>query len=320
MGRATKNYYALGTHVTLSVEASRPDPALARAARLIGDYEALLSANSASSEVSRINQAAGAEPVLVNPIAYRLIRDAVVISRSKKGFNAAIGPLVQLWRIGFDDAHRPDPKAIASCLELTDPTQIKLDDARRSVFLRHPGMRLDLGAIAKGYIADAIKQAWQDEGVESGVIDLGGNILTVGPGPRPGEYWHIGVQKPFAERGRPLGVLRLPPCSVVTSGIYERSLTTPQGSWHHILDPRTGYPLQTDLLAVTAIAAVSTTAEIWSTIGFFNGPQATAKLIPPGLRIGFVFVFEDRTVLVGLETLGVTFTLTETSHAVVSLS
>lgn len=314
--QTTKSYYALGTRITLTAKHPDPGGQLARAIGIIGRYEALLSANLASSEVSRVNQSAGIEPVEVSPAAYGLIREAVLVSRSGKGFNAAIGPLVQLWRIGFDDARRPSSKAIETCLGLSDPNRIVFDDDKRSVFLERPGMRLDLGAIAKGFIADAIKQAWADAGVERGVIDLGGNIATLGQGPRPDGRWRIGVQTPFAERGRPLGVLTLPACSAVTSGVYERVLKARGGDWHHILDPRTGYPLRTDLLGVTAITALSTTAEIWSTIGFCNGPQATLQMVPAGLRVGFVFVFDHQTVRLCPGELAADFTLIDDGYQV----
>ena len=307
----------MGTRVTLTVEHPRPEAQLARGAALIRDYENRLSANLPSSEIARINQMAGVQPVAVDPVVYRLVREAVLVSRSRAGFNAAIGPLVQLWRIGFEDAQIPERTAIDSCRELSDPDRIELDDAHSSVFLGRPGMKLDLGAIAKGWIADAIKQVWQAEGVPSGVIDLGGNVLTLGTAPHADRRWRVGVQAPFAQRGRPLGVLSLPACSVVTSGVYERSLEARGRAWHHILDPRTGYPLETGLVAVTAVSSLSTTAEIWSTIAFFNGAQATEQLVPPGLKIGFVFISGQRTVRLS-SNLADAFELVDDSYRVVT--
>ena len=163
----------MGTRVTLTVEHPRPEAQLARGAALIRDYENRLSANLPSSEIARINQMAGVQPVAVDPVVYRLVREAVLVSRSRAGFNAAIGPLVQLWRIGFEDAQIPERTAIDSCRELSDPDRIELDDAHSSVFLGRPGMKLDLGAIAKGWIADAIKQTGSNL-VPTTVVNMGG--------------------------------------------------------------------------------------------------------------------------------------------------
>lgn len=315
MTRATRSYYALGTRVTLMVDAPDPDALLGRTVAFVGEYEELLSANLSSSEIGRINQAAGIAPVEVSPAGYRLVRESVLVSRSDKGFNVAIGPLVQAWRIGFDDAREPSAGEVEKARQLIDPQQIRLDDDAHSVFLERVGMRLDLGAIAKGYIADAIAEVWRRApGFRRGVIDLGGNVVTVGRSPHPDGRWRVGVQSPLADRGHSLGTLALPACSVVTTGSYERTHTANGRTWHHILDPRTGYPLETDLVSVTAVTASSTTAEIWSTIGFFNGARATLELIPPGLEIGFVFVTRDRTIHLS-PGLADSFTLTDDGYS-----
>ena len=293
MTRATRSYFALGTRVTLTVEHPRPEAQLARGAALIRDYENRLSANLPSSEIARINQMAGVQPVAVDPVVYRLVREAVLVSRSRAGFNAAIGPLVQLWRIGFEDAQIPERTAIDSCRELSDPDRIELDDAHSSVFLGRPGMKLDLGAIAKGWIADAIKQVWQAEGVPSGVIDLGGNVLTLGTAPHADRRWRVGVQAPFAQRGRPLGVLSLPACSVVTSGVYERVLEVDGRRYHHMLDPLTGHPFDTDLASVTIVAASSMTADLWATIAQRDGLAGGYEAVSAERGLEAVFVATD---------------------------
>ena len=154
-----------------------------------------------------------------------------------------------------------------------------------------PGMKIDLGALAKGYSADCIATFLKSQGVTDALIDLGGNILTVGQHPIKQQPWRIGIQNPVEKRGQHLLVLSVKDKSVVTSGIYERHLEVDGQSFHHIFDSKTGYPVETDLASITIISDRSVDGEIWTTRLFGEAPASILNTVEslPGIRhlIGF---------------------------------
>ena len=200
--------------------------------------------------------------------------------------NIAIGPLVQTWRIGFSDARRPAPEEIEQALLKIDPQQIQLDQENYTVFLKRPGMKIDLGALAKGYSADLIATYLRGKGIKDALIDLGGNILTVGQHPVKQQSWRIGIQNPVEKRGQHLLVLSVKDKSVVTSGIYERHLEVDDQSFHHIFDSATGYPVETDLASITIISDRSVDGEIWTTRLFGDSPTSILNTVEslPGIE------------------------------------
>ena len=286
-------HHALGTHIVLTIYGDQYFPLLQESMRLIDQYEDRLTVNRQESEVMSVNHAAGRIPKMVSPTTYELIKMAVHYSRENFGFNAMIGPLVKLWKIGFKGAHVPSDAAIQQRLQLIDPYKAILDDDNRTVFLEEPGMELDLGGIAKGYIADQLKAFWQEHHVPAGIIDLGGNSLLVGRPPRRSDgQWIIGVQDPKEKRGDDLELVQKPACSAVTSGIYERFLEVNGKKYHHLLDPRTGYPLQTNLSSVTVFTQQSVMGEIEAKRLFFHGSPIKDWRDQPG-NLGAVFISQD---------------------------
>lgn len=293
-----KQYYGLGTTITLSVTPPATEADLDAGNRLIKHYEDILTVNRPVSEVMDVNHAAGDKPVQVSDITYNLIKRAVEVSKWNLGFNTAIGPLVKLWKIGFDGANLPADDEIKARLKLIDPADILLDDEARTVFLTKPGMEIDLGAIAKGYIADAIKTLWLSLGVTSGIIDLGGNILLVGKSTHEGGVWRVGVQNPIQKRHVALGVLATPAKSIVTSGIYERYLVINGQNYHHMFDSKTGYPIQNDLESVTIVSDLSIDGDIWTTEAFYQDIEKGVPLIEKQPGLDAIFVTRDYQVAI----------------------
>ena len=225
-----------------------------------------------------------------------MVKLAVEKSRENFGFNALIGPVVKLWHIGFKGAHVPKDSEIKERMLLTDPFKVVLDDQNQTVFLKMKGMELDLGGIAKGWIADRIRDLWLAYGVEAGIINLGGNILLVGDSPkRANGQWVIGIQDPKEPRGDNITSVMVAQCSAVTSGTYERYLVVDGHKYHHLIDPRTGYPVETDLAGVTTFTKTSVDAEIECKRLFFAGhPMKNWRDDPD--RIGAIFVYNDEHV------------------------
>lgn len=252
----------MGTVIDLSVEHASADRILKEVIRRLNVYEHRFSANDSDSELMAVNKYAGIKPVAVHPELYTLIKIGKEHScATGSHLNIAIGPLVQTWRIGFTDAKVPTQAEIDRLLERTNPQNIVLDDDTHTVFLKEPGMLIDLGALAKGYIADLIMAYLKEQKITSALINLGGNIV----GFKENNYWKIGIQNPVQERNHYLKVLKVEDHSVVTSGIYERQLTDKGKTYHHILNPETGYPMTTDVVSLTIYSKRSLDGEIWTT-------------------------------------------------------
>ena len=289
-------HHALGTSITLQIFGALDKSVINDSFTLIDHYEDLLTVNRDESEVMDVNHAAGKHPVQVSSGTYDLIKLAVEESRKNFGFNALIGPVVKLWAIGFKDAHVPTDDQIKERMKLIDPFSVDLNDVDQTVFLKKSGMELDLGGIAKGWIADRIKDYWMAYGVHAGIINLGGNILLVGDSPkRTSGQWSVGVQDPKEPRGNNIASVMVPQCSAVTSGTYERYLVVDGHKYHHLIDPRTGYPVETNLAGVTTFTKYSVEAEIECKRLFFAGKPVAGWHDNPD-RIGAVFVYNDEHV------------------------
>ncbi|MBK0000993.1 FAD:protein FMN transferase [Erwinia sp. S38] len=273
------------------------DEALARGVfRLIKQQENRLTVNRPHSEVMAINHAAGRHPVAVSPPVYQLIKRAHRVSLLPgSAFNFAIGPLVKRWKIGFQGNSVPPEAEIRALLALTRPDGMTLDDNSHSVFLHQAGMEIDLGAIAKGWIADEVRDYLRQQQVDYGLINLGGNIQTLGH--QTERCWGIGLKQPFAEDGALIGVIKVMNRSVVTSGVYERYFELDGRRYHHILDPRSGYPLDNELLSVTVISRESIDGDIWTTLLYGMGVENSLTYLADTPQIEAIFVTRDRRVI-----------------------
>lgn len=266
--------------------------------RLIAQQENLFTVNRVQSEVMAINHAAGERPVTVSPAVFNLIQVAHTVSTlPDSAFNFAIGPIVKRWKIGFQGNSVPAAADITALLPLTNPHQVVLDAAAQSVYLPQRGMEIDLGAIAKGYIADRVQQWLRQQGVTQALINLGGNVQTLGAPPHEPQGWQIGLKKPFADDNALLGVIEVWEKSVVTSGIYERYFEQQGRCWHHIFDPRTGYPLDNELLSVTVISDRSLDGDIYTTLLYGMGTEQGLNWIASQSDIDAIFVTRDRQIV-----------------------
>ena len=255
------------------------------------DYEQMLSATIETSEISRINNAGG-EPIEVSDETAGLIEEGIKYGDISDGqFDITIASATDLWN--FTDNEEkilPDPDELAEAVTHIDYHCIKVEG--NTVTLTDPEARIDLGGIAKGYIADRLKEYLKDEGIEHALIDLGGNMLTLGRR-YDGNDFRIGIQKPFADTGTAMAVVSVNDKSVVTSGDYERYFEKDGVIYHHILDPDTGYPVQNDLDQVTIISDQSVDGDALSTTCFAMGLEDGLELIRSLDGIEAVFVTKD---------------------------
>ncbi|MGP9421087.1 FAD:protein FMN transferase [Ewingella sp. AOP9-I1-14] len=267
-----------------------------RVFRLIKQQENIFTVNRPHSEVMAVNHAAGSHPVVVSPPVYELIKRAKAVSLLEDSlFNFTIGPVVKRWKIGFSGHSVPAASDLQSLLALTNPHDVVLDDTARSVFLQYAGMEIDLGAIAKGYIADVVRDFLLSEQVPHGLINLGGNVQTLGASGEQG--WGIGLKKPFAAEDALLGVIHVSNKSVVTSGIYERYFELDGRRYHHILDPKTGYPLDNELQSVTVISEDSIDGDIYTTLLYGMGVEKSLEYLQDLAHIEAIFVTKQQQIV-----------------------
>ncbi len=254
-------------------------------------YEELLSPSIETSEISGINHAQGA-PVTVSDETARLLRLGIRYGELSGGeFDITIAAASDLWNFkDNDEGTLPDPGALKEAVSHIDYRCIEMEG--NTVTLTDPQAKIDLGGIAKGYIADRLKDYLESEGIRHAMINLGGNVLTLG-GRYDGTDFRIGIQKPFTEDGTVLGSLAVSDSSVVSSGDYERYFEKDGVTYHHILDPDTGYPVQNDLDQVTIISDRSVDGDALSTTCYVLGLEDGMDLIQSLDGVEAVFVTKD---------------------------
>lgn len=267
MSYAKRTVRLMGTIIDIAITHPLAKELCQDVVTLLKQYNQRFSANDSTSELSQINQQAGIQPVTVHPELFELIAIGKQHSLAQPSYlNIAIGPLIKAWRIGFSDAHKPSQEDIDYALQYINPENIIINPVNSSVFLRKKGMEIDLGALAKGYIADRIMAYLEQKNVQNALLNLGGNLVTLGaPSHRDDKKWRVGVQDPMQPRGQNKFVIKMGPGSIVTSGIYERVLKIDGQTYHHIFDSDTGYPMATDIASMTIISKQSVDGEIWTT-------------------------------------------------------
>ena len=267
---------------------------LDEAFELIFELEHRWTVNDVGGEVERINEMAGLEPVAVEAHTFYLIEQAIYYSIYSDGlFNAAIGPLTRMWNISMDGARRPSDDEIAAVLPLLDPTRVTLDEVASTVFLEEKGMRLDLGGIAKGYMADLVAELFITNGIDRALLIIGGEVIAIG-GRSDGTPFRIGIHTPFAEEhsGDLVGTVPAYHQAVITSGTYNRYLAYQETKtiYHHIFDSRTGLPFESDIVSMTIIADTGLLGEVYTTIVFALGINEGMAYVEahPGLEAVFI--------------------------------
>lgn len=257
-----------------------------------GRHERLLSRTVEGSDVWRINHAGG-QGVEVSEETVEILDAARQVSELSGGaFDVTIAPVSTMWDFTSGAATVPDANAIERAAALVDYRAVQIDG---NVVTLPEGRMIDLGGIAKGYIADAVKRYLMDRGVKSAVLSFGGNIVTIGEKP-DGSPWRVGIQ----DIDRPTGEYMLVAYnfggSTVTSGIYERGFEADGVYYHHILDSSTGWPVQNELASVTIFSESSMWGDALATAAFALGTEGGGKLIEGLDGVEAVFIARDRTV------------------------
>lgn len=281
------------TVISVQIFDSVDEDVLKGCEKLCKKYDSMFSNKIEDSEISRINSAGG-NPVEVSKETIKLIKKGIYYSVMSDGvFDITIAPVSNLWDFKAETPLVPSPEAIAEAVSHVNYENIIIRD--NTVKLTDPHAGIDLGAIAKGYIADRIKDYLEEEGVRHAMINLGGNVLAMGS-KLDGSDYNIGIQKPFDETGEPITSVKISDKSVVTSGIYQRYFKADGKIYHHILDPNTGYPCENNLYSVTILTDSSLTADALSTTCFLLGYDRGMKLINQLDNVDAVFITNDNQI------------------------
>lgn len=264
---------------------------------LAAKYEALFSSTVADSDIARINDAGG-KPVTVSDETVELLKQGIAYGELSQGtFDITIGTLSDLWDISTKALLKetnasmvPGAGEIAAACETVDYHNIRIKG--NEVSLKNPDTQIDVGGIAKGYIADRMKEFLNENGITSGFINLGGNFLALGS-KQDGSSYTVGIQKPFAGDGTALATVKVTDETVVSSGVYERYFEVDGTRYHHILDTATGYPCENDLLGVTIITDSSVDGDALSTTCFSLGLSDGMALVERLPDTEAIFITDD---------------------------
>lgn len=283
----TAGGYSLNTYVSVTLYGCGSQRIADEAVKMCSYYEEIFSRTSETSRLYELNEKGALD---IESGEDKLLADAVGLAlqygeMTDGALDITIEPLSSAWNFGTA-SEVPEHERLEEALKLVDYRRVELREGR----IELNGARLDLGAVAKGYIADRIKEYLIGEGVDSALIYLGGNVLCIGEKPDGGDF-RIGIQRPFGEANDVMRVLNVSDLSVVTSGVYERFFYENDKLYHHILDPATGFPCDNGLLSVTVIAEDSVLCDALSTACFVMG-QDRAKRLVDGLE-GVYAVFVD---------------------------
>ncbi len=293
------------TIVSITVSSSSPHKAkkaINEAFKELDKLENLLNYYCEKSEITAINKKAGIKPVRVSPETFDIISKAIFASENTKGaFDITMGPVIALW--DFYNAVLPDEASIKEKLKLTGYTNIILNKEESTVFLKKKGIEINLGGIIKGYAADRATEVLKKHGIKSGIVAIAGDIKTFGASP-DGQPWRIGIQNPrFNPPAPPLekggkegfsdeimAVVSLSDAAVSTSGDYVRFFIKDGKRYHHLLNPKTGYPAY-ESQSVTVIAEKAAYADAFATGIFILGPQKGLEVLK---KLGFDGIIVDR--------------------------
>lgn len=251
------------------------------------EFEQTISRTIETSEIYKLNHAHG-NSVEVSDSTLELIEKGIEYGDMTNGkFDITIAPLSELWDFKNNTGTIPSEAEIQEALSHVNYKNIVIEG--NNVSLTDPETAIDLGGIAKGYIADQLKDFLVSQGIESALINLGGNLLTIGTKP-DGTPFNLGIQKPFDKQGAAITSVTSANSSVVSSGVYERYFEVNEVVYHHILDTETGYPYQNGLLGVTILSEKSTDGDALSTSCFALGLENGIKFIESLEDVEAIFI------------------------------
>lgn len=291
----SRSDFLLNTFVTITLYDTEEEEILDSCIQLCREYENRFSKTIPASEVYKMNHRTAEEQSFSLSLdAARLLKTGLYYSELSNGsFDLTIEPLSSLWNFSSGNAVVPARGEIEAAAAKVNYQNLRLEDT--TLTFLSPDTTLDFGSIAKGFIADRLKEYLVSRGVKRAIINLGGNVLCVG-GRSEDTPFLIGLQMPFDEQNQTFANLEINDCSVVSSGVYERNFEVDGVLYHHLLDPNTGYPYDNGLLSVTIISPYSVDGDALSTACFAMGLEEGLELIDSIDDTYAIFMTEDKEI------------------------
>ncbi|NSW90832.1 MAG: FAD:protein FMN transferase [Firmicutes bacterium] len=302
--------FLMGTIITQKVYANNGDNegnannssnasnAVKEVAERLKDIERKMTVNSPDSEVNALNKMAGKGAVSLSQDTIYVLSKAKEYSQLSSGaFDPTVGPLIKAWGISTDKQRVPEEKEIKDLLLLVNYKDLFIDEENLKAKLGRTGQSIDLGGIAKGYAGDEAIKIYKKHGIKSAYINLGGNVVTLGKKP-DGTPWKIGIQHPRDVTGKYIGIVEVSDKAVITSGDYERYFEANGKRYHHILDPKTGYPSDSGLISATIITDLSIKGDALSTAVFVLGLEKGMELVESLEGVEGIFITRDKNIYV----------------------
>ena len=300
---AQVQFFSMDTVMSIRVYDGGGEDAIQAARQEVERLDKLLSRTATDSEISALNSHAGdGTLVSMEPEVIQLLTFAQSISQLLPGdFDITIAPVMDAWGFTTEEQHVPSDAALSAAMALVDSSLLTVDEEASAARLEQAGMEVDLGAVAKGFAASRAEAVLREHDVTSALVDLGGNITAIG-GKLDGSPWQVAVKDP-QNTSEALCVLSLSDQTASTSGGYERYFEQNGVIYHHIIDPKTGYPAQSGLLSVTVVSSNQMLADALSTALFVGGEEDALAFWRSRDDFELVLCTEDNRVIVteGLE-------------------
>lgn len=298
----SRDLFAMDTYMNLKAYGDDSTlSAIDKAAEKIMEFEELFSVTKEKSDIRNINHAEGRR-VIVNKETADIIKTSVQIgSQSGGALDVTVYPVLRQWGFTTGEYQIPDIKTLAFLLENVNYRKITVDENSVTV---PKDVQIDLGALAKGYTGDAVMNIFRENGIESAIVNLGGNVQTLGKKP-DGSMWKVAIRNPF-QPDTELGIVQVSDKAVITSGNYERYFIGEDGnSYCHIINPSTGKPAQSGIVSVTIVGEEGLVCDALSTCLFIVGSDKAETIWREREDFEMIFVTDDRRICLteGLEKL-----------------
>lgn len=281
----------------ISTENVNGELILKKSTDIMKKLEHILSFYNDNSDITKINKNAGKDFVNVSDSTFEIIKKSKYYSQLTDGlFDISVAPLVKAWSICNDSPKVLNNDTINKLLPLINYNDIILDEENISIMLNKENQKIDLGGIAKGYIADLIIDFYKENNVKSAIVNIGGNIKVLGRKSHE-DLWQVGIYKPIKHSTDIICSLAVEDLSIVTSGVYERAFINNNKLYHHILDPHTGYPASTDIMSITIVNESSLLCDALATPLLIMGTFEASKFMQNHNIEGIIITTNNKIIL-----------------------
>lgn len=267
---ASVSAFYFDTSISITIYDANCEELLQQCLDQCEEMDKIFSRTRSDSELYALNHRTS-NCITISDALYTVIEKGLIAYEiSEHHFDITTGLLLELWNFNGADPHTPKDSDIQEALRHTGSDKISLH--KNQIIFYDNQLQLDLGALAKGYIADELAHYLQSKKVTNALINLGGNIITIGTKP-DGSKWKIGIQKPFGAQGESITTIESENQSIVSSGIYERCFSENNIFYHHLLDAKTGYPMNNELYQVTILSSSSLDGDMLSSVVYLLGKE-----------------------------------------------